>query len=55
MGVLADHWKRCLHLVQCVPVFELRRPQDWAGMDDLMRILETAESHGAKNGREAKV
>ncbi|MCL4832996.1 MAG: hypothetical protein KJZ86_11160 [Caldilineaceae bacterium] len=39
MGEVASHWQRCAVLAQRVPIRELRRPQDWSGMDKALDLL----------------
>ena len=36
---LARHWELCADLVRRVPVWELRRPRSWSGLDRTMRDL----------------
>ncbi len=33
LGCTSAHWERCLRLVQLTPVWELRRPKDWAELN----------------------
>ena len=39
MGITAEHWQRCLQVVQRVPVYVLRREKDWASMDEAMQAV----------------
>ncbi len=40
-GQAATHWERCANLIKRVPVWEFRRPKDWAAMDGAMNMLLT--------------